>query len=285
MNSLAQRRGQRVGAERLQHDDALLGEVLLRRATAAAARIRSLSVVSPASWAAASRMLQQVVDERRGSALRRVGERRPCRAGRSGCASPAGRRAACRSGRAGRAGCSAGRRARTGCCAVLAPWRVVGLLALLGGTVLALPPSARPASSSRAASPRRPARSAARATRPPAPADTRQGRGPGRRCWPVSMWSTRPLAPTTIVARVGTIMIRPSLDQIGRSRSRPAGRRETRHDRFAVLAACSPHRPPNRRLGRRRTGHRHTADPSGPDPRDSITSSGKEKAQPVRTVV
>src|SRR6266540_7449463 len=34
-----------------------------------------------------------------------------------------------------------------------------------------------------------------------------------------------PLVPTTIVAMIGTIMIRPSLDQMGRSRSRPTGTR------------------------------------------------------------
>src|SRR3954454_10612870 len=39
------------------------------------------------------------------------------------------------------------------------------------------------------------------------------------------MFSTRPAVPTTIVAMVGTIMIKPSLDQIGRSRSRPIGLR------------------------------------------------------------
>jgi hypothetical protein len=50
-----------------------------------------------------------------------------------------------------------------------------------------------------------------------------------------SMWSTRPLTPTMIVARVGTSMIRPSFDQIGRSRRRPAGRRRRDMTAFAVL--------------------------------------------------
>src|SRR5215217_3891195 len=39
------------------------------------------------------------------------------------------------------------------------------------------------------------------------------------------MLLTRPFVPTTIVAMIGTIMMRPSFDQIGRSRSRPTGRR------------------------------------------------------------
>src|SRR5262245_48783064 len=46
------------------------------------------------------------------------------------------------------------------------------------------------------------------------------------------MFSTRPKVPTTIVAIVGTIMIKPSLDQIGRSRSRPTGLR--RRERFGL---------------------------------------------------
>jgi hypothetical protein len=56
------------------------------------------------------------------------------------------------------------------------------------------------------------------------------------------MFSTRPVVPTTIVAIVGTIMIRPSLDQIGRSRRRPTGirRRENLEPSVVGRSLTSP---------------------------------------------
>ena len=128
----------------------------------------------------------------------------------------------------------------------------------------------------RAAAPRRRARSAARG--PGRRRPRQHGRcAPGRRRWRLPMWSTRPLVPTTIVAMVGTIMMRPSLDQIGRSRSRPTGRRRRDRTPSAVVgrlltsppsgsgAACASPRAP------------HSDRPGGSDLRDSITPRAKRK--------
>ena len=77
----------------------------------------------------------------------------------------------------------------------------------------------------------------------------------------VSMWSINPLVPTTIVASVGTIMMRPSFDQIGRSRSRPAGRRRRDMKEFAVFGRLLTSPPSGSAPNLARTGHRRSSDP------------------------
>src|SRR5438477_1316370 len=51
------------------------------------------------------------------------------------------------------------------------------------------------------------------------------------------MLLTSPLTPTTTVAEIGTIIIRPNLEQIGRSRRRPTGTRR-RDDSVVGVVVC-----------------------------------------------
>ena len=106
----------------------------------------------------------------------------------------------------------------------------------------------------------------------------RRGCGPARPCSPGSTWSSRPAVPTTIVAIVGTIMMRPSLVQIGRSRSRPDRPAETRHDavRRAWRLLTSP--PP---VGPGAVTAPHTDRRWAPEFHRDGAHSGREAAGPL----
>src|SRR5438309_1754100 len=96
----------------------------------------------------------------------------------------------------------------------------------------------------------------------------------------VVMFEASAPKPTTTVARVGTSMIRPSLNPIDRSLRYPTSRRiKDRAGPPPVVGRLVTSPAPSRRspaIGE----HLQRADPDGSDLRDSTMSRKKEKAQP-----